>query len=102
MGYAVGIPHLKTLPTKENKMEIILCAVLDKKAKEFQAPFAQPNKAVACRSFMQAVNEDKSVLNKFAEDYALYMIGKFNVEKGTLKQENELLLEAANVATKKN
>lgn len=97
----VGLRPLN--PTDQGKnMEICICAVMDKKAEEFQAPFAQPNKATACRSFMQAVNEDqKSVLNQFSEDYALWQIGTFNVKTGEFKAQKEMLLEAANVVNKK-
>lgn len=81
-------------------MKVLICSVFDKKAGEFQAPFAQPNKAVACRSFMQFANSDDSIIKKFPADYALYQIGTMDVKTGKLEQVTEMLLEAENVVNK--
>lgn len=82
-------------------MKVIICAIYDKKGQNYEAPYTQPNKAVATRSFMQACQDEKSPLNIFAEDYNLQMIGEFNTESGVFTPKPEILLEAANVAQHK-
>lgn len=77
--------------------KIIICAVFDKKANEFQAPFGQANKVTACRGFMLACKDENNLFAKFPEDYCLYKLGVMDVKSGEFKNEKELLLEAANV-----
>lgn len=83
-------------------MKLVICAIYDKKAKEYQAPFIMPNEATAIRNFMQAVKDEKNMLNQFAEDYRLDKIGEFDTIKGYIhnNEENKPLLEAANVVVK--
>lgn len=83
-------------------MKVIICAIYDKKGKNYEAPFTQPNKAIAVRSFMQACQDEKSPLNIFAEDFNLQEIGEFNTETGIFTPFTEILLEAANIAQRKN
>lgn len=97
-------------------MKLIICAIWDKKAKEYQTPFVMPNKATAIRNFMQAVKDEKSMLNQFAEDYRLDYLGEVSLTTGYLIDNNvedikgpdysedyqkEVLMEAANVVIKK-
>lgn len=83
-------------------MKIIICAVYDKKAKEFQAPFAQQNKPQAVRSFMNVCKDEKGLFNQFPADFALYQLGTVDLSTGRLETCAEVLLEAESVVSKYN
>lgn len=93
-------------------MKLIICAIYDKKAEEYQTPFFMPNKAVAIRNFMQLCKDEKSMVNQYAEDYRLDYLGDVHLGTGHLldlnvfakddKYGKEVLMEAANVVIKKN
>lgn len=59
-------------------------SVFDKKAMFFSSPIIVDYPAQAERAFSQEINNPQSQLNQYAEDFALYQIGEFNEEKGTL------------------
>lgn len=61
-----------------------LFAVLDVKANHFQKPFADVSTVSALRGFEVAVNESKSVLNQFPDDFALVELGDFDVNSGKI------------------
>lgn len=78
-----------------------LVGIYDKKAKTYISINAVPNTAIACRDFMTACKDEKSVLVNFPDDFRIDEIGTFNNENGELKSEVKTLLEAKNcVATK--
>lgn len=72
-------------------------AVLDNKAKTFNAPFFQPNQVAAVRAFNMEVNraDPLNAIHQHPEDFDLYYIGDYNTETGQLlPHEPELLVTA--------
>lgn len=68
---------------KEKKMQILkLYSIRDHKGDFFQVPFAQKTHGEAERTFYGLVNDEKTNLNKYPEDYDLYYIGEFNDHTG--------------------
>jgi len=63
-------------------MKQIVCAVYDKKAEAYAQPFFQKSENLAIRAFMAAARDTDSLLNKFSEDYALYVLSSFEDETG--------------------
>ena len=73
-----------------------LVGIYDKKAKCYISINQVPNTAIACRDFMTACKDEKSVLAQYPSDFCLDKIGTFNNETGELKTEKQTLLEAGN------
>lgn len=65
-------------------IELGLYSIFDVKAKAFLAPFSIANDSMAVRSFGDAVNDPSVQFFKHPEDYTLYRVGTFNLEKGVL------------------
>lgn len=61
-----------------------LYAIKDKKAEIYADLFQLPNNAIALRKFSEACADEKSDLHKYPEDFALYLIGKYDNVKGTI------------------
>lgn len=59
-------------------------SVFDSKAGSFSTPFFSVNKAVALRDFGQAVNDQKSQLFLYPEDYILFELGSFDDSTGVI------------------
>lgn len=57
-------------------------AVYDSKAKYFRNPFIMRTKGEAIRAFTDIANDEKSEINKHAEDFTLFHLGSFDEEKG--------------------
>lgn len=57
-------------------------SIYDKKAGEYGTLMMKINDAVAVRELKAAVNKKGNPLNEFNEDFALYKIGKIDIEKG--------------------
>jgi len=77
-------------------------SVRDKRANEYGQPMAMPTDAHAVRSFQQEVNrtDPGNMLNQYPEDFAIYYVGYFNSETGTITESGpQLLMEA--IAAKK-
>lgn len=73
-----------------------LYSVLDKRAGFFSAPFGLRADVHALRSFTAEVNrkaEDNN-MNRYPQDFALYRIGSFVQEDGTLIPTLDLVVEA--------
>ena len=70
-------------------------SVYDDKAQVWTQPFFQMNDAVAQRSISNAANQEGHNFNMNPEDYALYCIGEFNDEDGTIVSTNTKLLDVA-------
>ena len=94
--------NLKRIINKEKKtMKNTLVGIYDKKAKCYISINQVPNTAIACRDFMTACKDEKSVLTNYPDDFCLDKVGTFDNETGELKTEKQTLLEAKNcVATK--
>ncbi len=64
-------------------MEIF--AIYDSKAQAYLQPFFSTNKAVALRSFTEAVNDEKSNFHRHAEDYTLFHLGRWEEAEGEIQ-----------------
>lgn len=65
-------------------MKVRLFAVRDGKVEQFFPPMAHGTPGAAQRWFTDIVNNDKSELYKHPGDYALYSIGQFETDTGTI------------------
>lgn len=67
-------------------MILAVCATLDRKAKSFGAPMVFQNTEIATRMARTLMehNGQQSDLEKYPEDFDLYLIGEFDTELGTI------------------
>lgn len=63
-------------------MRLLAFAVYDSKAEAYLRPFFAETKGLALRSFVDAVNDPQSGMNKHADDYTLFEVGSFEQETG--------------------
>lgn len=65
-----------------------MCCVRDAKSESFGTPFAVTSLGVAIRSFDDEVNRsgDENTMNKHSGDFALYHIGTFDNNDGSVVQ----------------
>lgn len=63
-------------------MVLQVYSIRDAKAEAFNSPFYQKTKGEALRSFQTAVNDPKTQLNRFPEDFDLYEIGTWDDSTG--------------------
>lgn len=66
-------------------MILKMFSIRDQKAETFNSPFFQPTHGEAERSFRQMVADQKTIVNKYPEDFDLYFVGEYNTNKGTFK-----------------
>lgn len=66
-------------------MKLNVYSVFDSKAAVYGTPFFQVNDMVAMRSFSQLANDSNSSVNRFPEDYTLYLIGYYDDSVGEVK-----------------
>lgn len=81
---------------KEKTMNKNIYSVYDKKASSCLGIFEQPNDLVAIRDFSQvcANKDEKNMINKFAEDYDLMRLGKYDTVTGELTYDKQIIAEA--------
>lgn len=94
---------LKQLEEQKKEGQIMfITAVYDKRAEQFQNIMTTPSKAYAVRGFMDAVKNEESHLNKYAEDFRLVLLGFFNTKTGKILQNEvlETLVEASSIVAK--
>lgn len=65
-------------------MELKIYSIRDSKAEIYNTPFFQKTHGEAERNFMQLVNDDKSTVGKFPEDFDLYYLGTYDDQTGKL------------------
>ncbi len=53
-------------------------SIFDRKAIMYNTPFFQPNVAVARRTFADLLVDNKTIISKHPDDYALYELGHFD------------------------
>lgn len=76
-------------------MKIQMYTVYDAKATTYQSPwFAQTN-GVAVRMFIEAVNSQGNLLNKFPDDFMLMHIGHFDDQSAQVVSEKPVSLGTA-------
>ena len=59
--------------------------ILDSKAGAFNLPFFQKTHGEAERNFNALVNDNKSLVSQYPEDFDLYYLGEYDDETGTFK-----------------
>lgn len=62
----------------------VICAVLDLKAHYYARPFTARTQGEAIRIFTDAVNDKDTAFNAHPEDYALYALGQYDDQMGTI------------------
>jgi hypothetical protein len=72
----------ETIKKKEKKMVLKMYSVYDQKAEVFNPPFFQNTHGQAERSFRQTVSDEKTMMNKYPEDYDLYYLGEYDDNTG--------------------
>lgn len=70
---------------KENKMMLKAFSIRDSKSEVFNTPFFNKTMGEAERNFRTLVNDEKSTVHKFPEDFDLYWIGDYDDNSGTMK-----------------
>lgn len=70
---------------KEGIMKQHIYSVRDSKAELFNVPFYSNTHAEAERSFRTAVNDSKTTLNRFPEDFDLWYLGEYDTITGQIK-----------------
>lgn len=63
-------------------MMLIVCSVMDVKAKAFMQPIFVNNESLAIRAFGDAVVNPESGISKHPEDYHLYKLAEFDDNTG--------------------
>lgn len=58
----------------------------------FGSPMVYENQQAALRDFAAAAKDPETVINRWKDDYALYRIGQYNPEYGTIIGEIEPIL----------
>lgn len=64
-------------------MIVCVFAIWDTKAQSFSQPFYAGSKGLAIRSFTDLVNDDKTSVNKYPDDFTLFELGKFDDSDGS-------------------
>lgn len=64
-------------------MTLKMYSVRDAKADVFNTPFFNQTHGEAERNFKKLVNDPKSTVNQFPDDFDLYYLGEYNDNKGT-------------------
>lgn len=59
-------------------------SIRDQKAEYFTQPFFKKTHGEAERDFTMLVNDEKSQINKFPEDFDLYYIGDYDDQTGKM------------------
>jgi len=66
-------------------MELRIYSIRDAKAELYNQPFFQKTHGEAERNFTQLVNDQKSMVSQFPDDFDLYFVGTYDDQKGVLK-----------------
>ena len=70
-------------------------AIYDKKSEKFDTPFFAHNDVFAKRRYLLMAEEERSPLSMWPEDFALFKVGRFNVDTAVVIEEHENVLEGA-------
>lgn len=66
-------------------MELKAYSIRDSKGEIYHNPFFKHTHGEAERDFTTAVNDDKSTLHQFPDDFDLYHIGSYDNQTGVFK-----------------
>lgn len=59
-------------------------SIRDAKGAFYNNPYFKPSMGEGERDFMTAVNDDRTMLNKYPEDFDLYYLGEFDPQSGVM------------------
>jgi len=76
-------------------MKLNLYSVRDTVAATFCRPFAAVNNGIALRDFDIAARDPASQIAKTPQDFALYLVGTFDEDTGTITHQTPELLKFA-------
>lgn len=65
-----------------------LYSIYDNKAEQFSPPQVYHNDMIALRAFEGLVNDDKTLINNYPEDFSLYYVGNLGDSDGRYHIEN--------------
>lgn len=65
-----------------------LYSIYDNKAEQFSPPQVYHNDMLALRAFEGLVNDDKTLINSYPEDFSLYYVGNLGDSDGRYYVEN--------------
>lgn len=66
-------------------MQLKIYSLRDSKSEIFNAPFYKQTHGEAERDFRSLVNDDKSMVHKYPEDFDLYYLGDYDDNTGKVK-----------------
>jgi len=66
-------------------MVLKVFSIRDSKGEVFNTPFFQKTHGEAERSFRQLINDEKSMVFKYPDDFDLYYLGEYDDHTGKLK-----------------
>ena len=69
-------------------MKLKAFSIRDQKAEIYNTPYFQKTMGEAERSFAQGVNDPKTMLHKYPEDFDLYYLGEYDDQLGTVQWED--------------
>lgn len=72
-------------------------SIYDKKGERFDTPFFAHSDLFAKRRLLLLMEEERSPLRMWPNDFELHSVGRYNVLTNTLIEEKRLLLECASV-----
>jgi len=77
--------------------KIGLYSIYDKKGERYDTPFFTSTDLFATRVFMLRMQEEKSFLKQWPEDFILYKIGDFNVIDGIFINDDRVIIEGKQI-----
>lgn len=84
-------------------MKMDCYSIKDEKSQNFMSPFFTAGVVDALRSLTIACNQPESNLNRFPEDFSLYLIAKLDTESGIVTQTGpELISSVKSLIQKSN
>jgi hypothetical protein len=66
-------------------MRVKVFSVYDSKAEAYLRPMFLQTKGLALRSFIEAVNDPKQDIHRYAADFTLFELGEWDDETGTME-----------------
>lgn len=86
---------------EENPHVIYLYSVYDKKGERYDTPFFCANDLFANRVFSLRMDEEKSFLKEWPEDFVLYKIGYFDVLEGEFGMQKQEIMKGETLSKNK-
>lgn len=77
--------ELEKLRMRVRKMELKMYSIRDSKAEIFNAPFYKKTHGEAERDFTTLVNDEKSTVAQYPDDFDLYYVGTYDDGNGKIE-----------------